>query len=223
MKRLLIASIPLLFSLTAGAQQATLSTGPGMTRTQVQAQIDSVRARNFPPATAEGLSAAEMARYEELAVKHRLAPDAPFYSYAGLITAAEQDELLSLFRRMNRTQQLSQRLQFVRPEPPKPAVTLSEADFNAFKDSTHFTLLVDFRPMANSNLDAYKTSDFAWYSVDPSLGRRAGSAYFTQRVLLQTVRNHEQANERYEKYKNSYQMVYGGTFLRKTRVERPSN
>ncbi|GAB4093267.1 hypothetical protein [Flaviaesturariibacter terrae] len=216
-------SLALFTAGNASAQGETVSGGTRMTMEQIQARADSLRARNYPPATAEGLPAAEFAEYEAIIERHKPTPDAPFASYAGLITAAEQERLLALFRRMSRAQQLAQKVVFIRPDEPRPQRALSENEFESFKDSTQYRVFIDFKPVDGATLATYTALDIWWYQVNASMVKQAGSAFFTRDVRLQTRAAHDRDAARYAQYKDTYQMVLVSTKLRSERVGRPAN
>lgn len=205
------------------AQKDTSDPGPRRIQVppEVRARMDSARVRNFPPGTAEGLSNEEYAAYTRTIEQYWPKPGS-FFDFSKALPAEERDRLLALFSRMNRAQQLRQQVVFRKPDAPKPDAAPSEADFAAFRDSTRYTVLIDYRPVPNSALDRYKASDFAWHRVNESQVKQAGSAYFTQRVDLETNVNHRSMVEQYARFKDTYQMVYTNSVPRTERSERPS-
>jgi hypothetical protein len=225
MKRnlLFVLLMPLFLALSTAAQQNNrgATAAGGATAADMRARFDSVRSRNFPPGSAEGLDEASIRAYTAIIDRHKTKPDARFTEYARFISEATQDSLRSLFTRMSRRQQLEQQLVFLKVEPPKPRQVLSEADFASFSDSTQYNLQLDSRMVPNSALADLKASDIAWYGVDPNMVKRPGSAYFTRRVQLQTNGFYEAAQKRYEKFRDTYVMAYQA--FRGERVERPSN
>jgi len=190
---------------------------------EIQARMDSLRAVNYPPGTAEGLSETEMAEYIRLIDQHKTSSDEPFYVYAARMNAETQDRLRALFSRMSRRQQLAQRIVFVRPEPPHPHRPPAEADFAAFRDSTQYRVRIDYRPAGAEELARYRASDFWWHRIGSTQVRHAGSAYFTRDVDLQLRSTHEAAARRYAGQKDSYQMIMVNTRLVGRPVHRTAN
>ncbi|RYZ20280.1 MAG: hypothetical protein EOO16_17195 [Chitinophagaceae bacterium] len=212
-------SFLLLCSLHASAQAPT--GGPPRMTPEMKARFDSARARSYPPATADGISDAEFKAYTDLIDRHKSRPDAPYSEWGPSIGAAEREELLSLFRRMNLRQQLAQNVVFIKVREPKPRKAITEAELAAFRDSSLYDIVLDWRPAPNTSLAGLKADDIATWEVSEAMLKRAGSPYFTRRAQLITNKRYDADMKRYEQYKGTYNMVYQTTT--REAVERPAN
>lgn len=113
--------------------------------------------------TKEGVSQEMMIEYERIVTKNKL--NVPYNKITPpVVSSADRDRLETLFFAMSKEQQAKQTVTFGRPAPPQKD-KLTKKQFKSFKNSKAYAITLDDKKVGNSELNKYKPSDFAHFSI----------------------------------------------------------
>ncbi|MCU0467012.1 MAG: M56 family metallopeptidase [Arcicella sp.] len=135
-----------------------------MFSTKIHAQVSVMKTNPKEViSTEKGASNEMMKQYKDLIAHYN-----KMSNMKGIVTTKnidknkkDKDLLVSIFLKMNKKQQESQTIGFMKRPNPLPKIKISEKDFESYKNAKKYGLWINERKVKNSELNNYKASDFS--------------------------------------------------------------
>lgn len=183
------------FTLAQPAQKETPPLGPQ------SAGIVSEKMLGNVPYTKEGLSSAAFNEYAAIAKKYTPEVDAkrrPLNNSTISMPEAEKLRAEELFKKMSRSQQLTQHMVFLPPLGPSKPEPPTKAQFDRWKSSKDYAVWIDEKRV--TDLAGYEASDFPLFLFDRAWGEE--KKQFKYKISLWSKENFKKMNDRRKKEKH---------------------
>jgi bla regulator protein blaR1 len=132
------------------------------TKIYAQKSVSEIKEKEVA-STTEGASDEMMKQYKDLIAYYN-----KMSNMKGIVTTEnidknkrDKDLLVSIFLKMNKKQQESQTIGFMKRPNPLPRIVVSEKDFESYKNAKKYGLWINEKKAKNSELNNYKASDFS--------------------------------------------------------------
>ncbi len=156
-------------------------------------QADTAKIVRFPPPrfnyphTKKGVSQKELDDYAAITAKYPVEPYKISWKLKIPVTTADSTKLEQMYRRMSITQQDHQTICFIKHEPPRDMIAVTDDQLQAYKDMGVYDVWVNYKHLNSGGLDKYKAVDLVIAFATKKLNRAISHTKYSYHVSLFTV------------------------------------
>jgi bla regulator protein BlaR1 len=155
--------------------------------------------------TREGVSTEMLKEFQDIVDKY-LAPGQQDHTVSKM-PSGDKTRLETIFKQMNKAQQLQQKIIFGPTPKPLQKKVPSVEQMKAFSDPNLYGIWIDDKKVSNEAIGAYKNTDISWYMISNLYGAAKKGRKYKYQLNIMTNANFAQQNENLAKNPQSVMLI----------------